>query len=371
MEVPKDEFADRIENVRGKMKEHDFEAVIAYSAVRDYYPGNVMYLANYYGVCEEQTMVVITGSDAVLLSDQTWCSGKMKEMSPIAFKTDANLAKATVEVFRSSNIRTGKIGVAGWNIFPAQLYLGVRKDLPRLELEETNILMELRMIKSSNEIALMRESSRITDLAFEEAMNTAEVGKSEYEIIAKGEYVIRSSGAEPSWQHEVGSGSRRTALVGPLPTTKRVEKGEVVLVDMGASYKGYHADVTRMKPIGAVANEFKDAFETQINALDEAIGAIRPGKTVSEVHAAAQKPIKEAGYAKEGGWTSTGHSNGLDEHEWPFLDRKANVELRPGMIFCVEPSFTTERLGSIRTEDMVLVTENGHEILTKFPRKLW
>lgn len=316
-------------------------------------------------------MVVITASDAILLSDQSWCSEKMKAWSPIPSRADPRLARTLTEVLQSSNVRKGKIGVAGWNIFPTPIYLGVKKDLPGLEFEETNILMELRAIKGPNEIALMKEACRITDLAFEEAMKTAQEGKTEYDIIAAGEYVIRSSGAELSWQHEVGSGAKRNALLGPLPTTKKVENGEIVMVDMGASYKGYHADITRLKPVGKVTKDQRDAFAVELQAVDEAVAATRPGANGSDVYKAACKPILESKYSKYEGWGAAGHGNGLDQHEWPFIDSETDFRLAPGMIFCLEPFLAPPQLGLIRLEDMVLVTETGKEVLTKFPRELW
>ncbi len=371
MEIPKEEFLERIENVRMKMKEEKYDVLIAYSGNRDYNPGNSMYLANYYGIIEEQTMVVVTASDAVLLSDQVWTEAKMKCVSPIPCRSTTSPENVIAELLHASNVQRGKMGIAGWNIFPARLYLEIKKDFPELEIEGTDILMELRMVKSKNEISMMRKASRITDMAFEKAMNTVKVGRTEREVIAAAEHVIRLSGAEPSWQHEVGSGVQRTILLGPNPSEKKLRKGELVMVDMGATYKGYHGDVTRMKPIGRIAEDFEDALELELESLKKAISVIRPGVRPREVHEAGRIPIEEAGY----NYMGTGHGNGLDEHEWPWLGEwhgtKTDVKLASGMVLCVEPIFITPELGCIHLEDMVLVTQSSHEVLTKVPKVFW
>lgn len=370
MDIPKEEFEGRIERTRTKLREYGFEALMAYSATRDYLPGNVMYLGNHFGMIDERTMVIVTRSDAVLLSDADWWTAKATQSCPIRFELTPNIGRAVKETFRKSSIKKGKIGVAGWRIFPAPIYLEVKKDFPELEFEETNALSELRLVKSRNEIELMRESARITDLMFEAGMKMIRVGNREYDVIAAAEYAMRSACAEPSWQHEIGAGVNRTRFIGPQPTEKRMEEGDLVLLDMGGSYKGYHGDITRMRSVGEPTKEQQQAFDINLEALNSEIAAMKPGVKLSEVHEAALKILRENGYEKCA-LSDSGHSNGLDMHEWPSINAQSDTKLASGMIFCVEPMFTPPDLGHFRLEDMVLITDTGREVLTNYPRTLW
>lgn len=375
-ELDRSEFLDRIDTARKKMEEAKLDALIAYSNHVHVLPGNVRYFANYFATEEEQTVVVITADQSMLLTDTVWYADRARETCPIEVKGNSNLAKGITEIFRQSKIRRGSVGIAGWRYLPATIFLGLKDELPNIDFNATNIVNEMRAVKSPGEIRLLREAARCTDMYHEAAMRAIEAGKKEWEIVAAAESAILFSGAQVSIVNEFGSGSR-TLLNSPIPTNKELKHGDLCLLDGGASYQGYHGDITRMKVVGQPSPKQRELLEFEAETLKQAIAAIRPGIKCSQVNSIAKKPIKEEGYEewdiKHGGWIASGHSIGLEVHEYPTLgmnEEASDVPLKENMVLCLEPSFTVPE-GNFRLEDTVLVTADGCEKLTKCRIDWW
>jgi Xaa-Pro aminopeptidase len=136
------------------------------------------------------------------------------------------------------------------------------------------------------------------------------------------------------------------------------------MIDMGCSLDSYCSDITRMAMIGNVKGKIKGIYSVVRVAQEKALDAIRPGRPISEVDNAGRQYITDKGYGKFFGH-SIGHGVGLEVHEEPSISRRSKEILRPGMVFTVEPAIYIPKLGGVRIEDMVLVTENGYEILTR------
>ncbi len=206
-------------------------------------------------------------------------------------------------------------------------------------------------------------------MALKAGMEAVETGKRSGRYSSAAESTVLLNGGQLSFVSEFGSGSR-TQLVAPLPTNKVLKEGDLCLLDMGGAYQGYRGDITRMKVAGKPTKTQRELLEFEAENLKQTIAAIRPGMKCSELHRIGKKAIQEAGYEKHGGWTASGHGNGLEMHEYPALDETSDVRLEKNMILCVEPSFTVPE-GTFRLEDMVLVTEGGCETLTKCRMDWW
>jgi Xaa-Pro aminopeptidase len=371
MLVPRDELDRRIQSARRKFEEQGFEALIAYSTCGDTLPGNVAYLSNFQSAEEEgQSAVLITKDREVLLVDIDWEIFRARESCPFEVRYCADLSEGILQAFGKSGVSGGNVAVAGWHHLPAYVYLGIKEKCPQIQLRETQLLREMRAVKSPAEIKLIRKAARITDIAHEAALREMRPGRREWQVVAAAEKALLSEGAKPSFISEFGSGER-TELVNPLPTDKKVRRRDLCLLDMGAAYHGYRGDIARMKVAGKSAREQRDLMDLEHECVKKAIASVRPGVKCSEVHMTGKKPIIEAGYEQYGGWTASGHSNGLEQHEWPFLDSSTDLRLQKGMVFCVEPGFTIPKKGTFRLEQMVLVTESGHEVLTRCPMQNW
>ena len=182
-------------------------------------------------------------------------------------------------------------------------------------------------------------------------------------------YLVSKEGAEAmSFGTIVGSGARG-ALAHAFPTSKKIEDGDMVVVDFGVLKDGYCSDMTRTLLFGNVSEEHMRIFNLVQEAQDKAIAAIRPGvmaKDVEDAHRAVFLRENLDDYALRG----LGHGIGLQIHECPRIVIGNETVLKPGMIFTVEPGLYFPNDCGVRTEDDVLVTENGVENLSHTPHEI-
>ena len=238
---------------------------------------------------------------------------------------------------------------------------------PLSNLEEN--LLALRAVKEEEEIEIIRRSARIADKAMRAALKQLRDGVREFEIAAAAQDVMMREGAEIlSFEPFVMSGENAW-LPQRFSTSKEIKKGEMALFDMGCVYKGYCSDLTRTFSPGGLSAEQKKLFAVALEAQSRAVEAVAPGKTAGEIDAVARGYIAQQGYG-DCFPHLTGHGVGLSIHEMPILDEGRETVLKPGMVVTVEPGIYVEGVGAARVEDMVLVTDGGHELLTDTPRNL-
>ncbi|HEV2448682.1 MAG TPA: M24 family metallopeptidase, partial [Candidatus Sulfopaludibacter sp.] len=228
---------------------------------------------------------------------------------------------------------------------------------------------QLRMVKSTEEIALIRQSVETNSRAFEQAVARARAGMKEQDLAAELEYRMRRLGAEKPSFETIVAGGVRSALPHAQPTAAPLCSGGLVVVDMGAIQEGYCSDMTRMLFLGTPGAKVKRAYRAVLEAQLAAIDAVRAGVKTARVDAAARDVLK--GYGLDGAFVhSTGHGLGLEIHEPPRIGKRDKNKLQAGMAITIEPGVYLEGFGGIRIEDTVVVTENGCEILTPTPKEL-
>ena len=161
----------------------------------------------------------------------------------------------------------------------------------------------------------------------------------------------------------------RSALPHARPMDQLISAGEFVLIDWGASNRaGYKSDLTRLLVTGKIRPKLKKIYGVVLNAQRRGIEAIRPGVQCCDVDSAARRVIANAGFGKNFGH-GLGHGIGLDIHEGPRLSQASTQVLKPGMVVTVEPGIYIPGWGGVRIEDDVLVTRDGHEVLTSVPKE--
>jgi Xaa-Pro aminopeptidase len=221
----------------------------------------------------------------------------------------------------------------------------------------------LRAVKSAAEVALLEEAIRITDEAHLEAMRVLEPGRGEFELEAAIEGTFRRLGAErPAFPSIVGSGPN-SCVLHYQANDRTMEDGDLVVVDVGAEYRNYAADVTRTYPVsGRFTPEQREIVEAVREAQRVAIEAIRPGATLAEVHEKARGVLRDRGELDRHFPHGTSHHIGLEVHD-PAGERGRRLE--PGMVVTVEPGvYIPEKNLGVRIEDDVLVTDDGHRVLS-------
>jgi Xaa-Pro aminopeptidase len=230
------------------------------------------------------------------------------------------------------------------------------------------LIERARMIKDDQEIATLREAARRLAAAAVEAQTYVRAGRTEVEIAAEIESLLRCVGFEkPAFETMVASGPN-SARPHARPGRRLVEPGDGVVLDFGGVYDGYCVDLSRTVQVGDGRPEFRRMFDAVAEAQLAAIAAVRPGVPASAVDAAARGVLARHGLAEAFGH-GTGHGLGLEVHEDPRVGRPvtglADTPLEPGMVFTIEPGAYVDGVGGVRIEDDVLVTASGCEVLTR------
>ena len=222
-------------------------------------------------------------------------------------------------------------------------------------------IKRLRLLKEEEEIESLRHAARLTDAAYRKVLERIEPGRTEIEVALMIGSIIGELGGTLAFPSLVQSGPN-SALPHLEPSSRKLEQGDLVLLDFGAAHNGYRADCTRMVVIGDPTAEQTKIHRIVLEAHDAAIGAVRPGVTTGEVDAAARRVIEAAGYGEQF-FHRVGHGLGLEDHEDPSMDPGSTTALKPGMVFTIEPGIYIPGWGGVRIEDDVVVTDTGYELL--------
>ncbi len=226
----------------------------------------------------------------------------------------------------------------------------------------------LREIKDAGEARRVREAARLADRALLEVIERGLAGRSEVAVALDLEMTMRTLGAQALSFQPIVAGGARGALPHGEPRNVAIESGSLVTIDWGCRLDGYCSDCTRTFAVGGgVEDEARAAYDLVLHAQESSLAAVAPGVECRDVDAVARAIIDEAGYGDRFGH-GLGHGVGLDIHEGPRLSRLSEATLAPGMVVTVEPGVYLPGRFGIRIEDLVLVTNDGHEVLNGLPK---
>jgi len=267
--------------------------------------------------------------------------------------------------------RGGRLGVErshmtlGWALDVAQ---AAGTEVERLE-DVSSALAHLRACKDPAEAEALRESARRLDRATAYARGLIREGVSERQMAAAIETYMRDElGGDPGFDSIVLFGER-SALPHGGPTDRVLRRGEIVLVDIGLRYQGYVSDTTRTFFFGEPQPELRRIYAVVAEAASRGRAAARAGAAMGALDAAAREYIAAQGYGERFPHR-VGHGLGLEAHEEPFLLPGRGDPLLAGMCLTIEPGVYVTGLGGVRIEDDLLVTADGAEVLTAYPREL-
>mgnify|MGYP000047012001 CR=1 FL=1 len=372
MDVSRGEYENRISKLRNWMAERRVDAAVIS-------PGsNMRYLS---GTENAGMMVIPLDGEPFLIAQYAFGDGLAEEESFLEVRivkpkyglsakevVKADLAKAAVEWLKESGVKVRRLAVEKSK--EGKFLRDLRKAFKRarrrvLFIDLSNVLRDMRAVKSEEEVKLIEESAKIAIAAFEDAVEQLREGASEAEIANRLEYAIRERGAEgPSFDSIVAFGEH-TYNAHHVPTSRRLKKGELVLFDFGARFKGYCSDMTRTFVFGREPTAgLRERMEAVISAQQAALGVIRGGVRIEVPDIEARKALTNRGLAEEF-VHSLGHGVGLDIHEYPRLLVGQEGELKEGMTVTVEPGIYIKGWGGIRFEDTVVVGRNSPKILTQ------
>jgi Xaa-Pro dipeptidase len=232
------------------------------------------------------------------------------------------------------------------------------------------IFAALRMVKDEAEIAAMRKATLIAEAALRNTLPTIKNGQTEREVAA--ELVVQTlragSDADLPFAPIVASGPN-SALPHAFVTDRVIQAGDLLTLDWGAASGGYFSDLTRTFAVGEISAELKKIYALVLAANAAGRAAARPGVTCASIDAAARKVITDGGYG-EYFTHRVGHGLGMEGHEDPSMHGNNTLKLEAGMTFTVEPGIYVPNVGGARIEDDMVVTQNGAESLSSYPREL-
>jgi Xaa-Pro aminopeptidase len=231
------------------------------------------------------------------------------------------------------------------------------------------LVEELRCIKDAGEVARIRAAAELADAALTETLADGLAGRTERAFALALEQRLRLLGAQsPSFDSIVAHGEH-AALPHAVPRELEIASGSLVTIDWGATLDGYCSDCTRTYAAGEPSAQARELYELVADAQLAGLTAIAPGVTGQQADAAARTVIDAAGHAEHFGH-GLGHGVGLEVHEAPRLSKASSSTLAAGQVVTVEPGVYLPGTLGIRIEDLVLVTDAGHELLSGLSKQL-
>lgn len=270
------------------------------------------------------------------------------------------------EVVSAENIRRMGFEEAYMTVWEYERY---RKALSCELIPAAQLLWDLRMVKDSEELETMIAAQRIAEKALAEILNEIRPGVTEKEIAARLQYLMLHYGAwDMSFDPIVVSGPNGSLPHG-VPSEKEIQTGEFVTMDFGCVYGGYCSDMTRTVAVGHVTEEMRTVYNTVLSAQLAGIAAAKAGVTGCAVDGAARAAIEAAGYGPH--FThSFGHGVGVEIHEAPNASPMNETPLPAGAVISAEPGIYLPGKLGVRIEDVILLTEDGCQNLTRAPKEL-
>ena len=354
----------RLERLRSLLSQAGCEALLVSNR------SNVRYLTGFSG---SAGVLMVREDDAVLVTDRRYAAQAPRELAGTGAEARAVALKASEQPQLLGQLATGvrKLGLEAEDVSWAQERRWSEGWAAGLELVATSQLVEgLRARKDAGEVSRIAAAAAIADQALASVGGIMTGHATEAEVAIALDAEMRRLGAEePAFATIVAAGPNG-AEPHHRPQSRAVEPGDLVVVDFGARVDGYCSDMTRTVVAGSgdLAKELRRIVSIVLASQDAGLAAVRDGVTGAEVDRACREVVEAAGLG-ELFVHGTGHGVGLDIHEAPALGAASQDILRCGQVVTIEPGVYVPGLGGARTEDTVLVTEAGCEVLTMTPKE--
>lgn len=348
----------RVERLRAAAAEAGLDAVLLTSGV------NIRYVS---GFTSSDAVTLVTERECILFTDFRYTI-QAKEQSP-----DFALCEIRPETLRDriqealARNRCRRCGFEQRHMTVAEFQ--EYRAMPVEFVPFSDEIARLRRIKTPEEIESLRKAQSIADAAYEKLLQTIHSGMTERQVVAELNYISGILGSEgPSFDPIVGSGPNG-AMCHAVPGERRLQRGDLVVVDFGCTIDGYHSDMTRTFGVIEVDDAARRVYDIVLEAQQRALAAVKAGIGGREVDAVARDYIASQGYGEHFGH-GLGHGFGLEIHEAPRAAMTSHDILEPGMTITIEPGIYLEGNYGVRIEDCCVVTKNGKINLVGSPKEL-
>lgn len=337
-------------------------------------PQDVGYLTGFLG---GDSYLFLADGEATVISDFRY-QEELAELDGLArvHIRSGSMSEAVGEVLGQQRGGVQALGVQAEHVTLALRQALASKAKGVKLIETSGLVMRLRVRKDEHEVGLLRRAIRIQQAAFEDTLEHigAVLRKkgsiSELEIAAFLESAMKFRGSpKPSFDTNV-SAKANGSKPHYRPSTEKHVRNRALLIDWGATYRGYHGDMTRVVCFGKWPAKIREIYGIVLDAHQAAVATLKPGVDTREVDAAARELIRAAGYGEHFGH-GLGHGIGLDIHEEPRLSHMAaGTKLEPGHVVTIEPGIYLPGVGGVRIEDDYLITDKGSTNLCSLPKSL-
>jgi Xaa-Pro dipeptidase len=352
----------RYSAIREKMHQDKLDSLIV--AGRDGYMsrGNIRYITNYGIIAGEQYCVFRPDNVPVFISGKTPAAFRLSKGEwPLEIRTTSDPAAQAVKELMSVD-KGNKVGIIGLQDISVPTYLTVREQFGSRLVDATNIFKQLRLIKSSEEIAKMRVSAEVADEVYKLVKDMVRPGLSGYEIYAEIKKTIIKKGCEYSFEIISTQGTSMNLF---HPTGEKLVNNGILSLEMTPCYDGYFAQLPITIPVGSFSPPFHKILPVWKRALKEAVDILRPGAQVSDIYHAVTRSVSQAGFKSP--WRP-GHAIGLDMIDFWSISESNTTILQPGMTLAIHPNVMldpeVEGIG-IGAGYTYLITDSGSERLSK------
>lgn len=329
---------------------------------------NVTYLSDFTG---DSSILIVSPGRCMLLTDGRYTEQARQECpSGIEVFKWLNNKRFGIETYQHvmSELNIKRLGFEG-QILTFSSYESLRKGLINTELVNMEGCVEkLRKVKDPSEIGYLKTACQISVRALEITLPLVKEGITEKELAARLDYNLRDQGADAISFDTIVLAGARTSLLHGKPENHAVCKGDFVLFDFGALYKGYHADISRAFFVGAADPDQMELYSIIQQAQMAGVRAVMPGVSGRRPDEMVRKHIPEKYISYY--YPGLGHGVGLQIHEEPFIGQASEAVLEKDMVLTVEPGVYIPGWGGIRIEDTVWINEESAALLTDFPREL-
>lgn len=373
--APTTALSHRHAQVRRAFVERGLDALVVTSLP------NVLYLTNFSG----SSAIVVMGADRLrFLTDSRYLTtmADMARTTHACPGLDLSEVGGSYDVALLDHLRSmtgARVGVEGGHLSVSRFMwlterLAGEPGAPALVPIE-GLIEAARVTKDPHELLALEEGGRRLSRVAAEIVQEVRAGRQEREVAMAIDWAIRAAGFERTAFETIVAGGANAALPHARPGERRLDEGDLVVLDFGGVYDSYCVDLTRTVCIGRPSSRARDVHAAVLAAHDRAISVARPGVSTADVDAAARSHLTDVGMGEAFGH-GTGHGLGIEVHEAPRVARRrpgldgGDDRLRPGMVFTVEPGAYFPGWGGVRIEDDVVVTEDGVRLLTNVTTEL-
>ncbi len=363
--IPGDEQTGRMQRLQAMLAGQRIDALAVAPTP------NMRYLLGFAPKYDERfCALLITPDDCRLIVPQVNADQADAHTSfqSLRWTDEAGPESALHQAFEDLRIREGAVLAADGIMQVRHLLLLQELAKPVRIVNGEAIMTPLRIVKSAFEIAQLARAAAQADRALQAGVERCEPGVTEQEVADAVASAFRSDGAEQVDFTIIASGPN-SAFPHHHSGERRLQTGDTIIIDIGATLNGYKSDITRVVQLGEPSPEVAAIYAAVLEGNQAGREAVRPGLPAWEADQATRTPIDRAGYGALF-FHRTGHGLGIEEHEPPWISAVSASTLQPGMVFSIEPGCYLPGKFGVRIEDIVVVTEDGARCLTGFDRKL-